>query len=173
VWDPEDPEKLLSQTTITDYADDSDDEYIDEANFDFARLDSKVEVKLGNYHPDYEYLVVVPGLNLKGMCQTPGCKANGQKTWVRLGFGTFDIGKAKHNSLCPCCQKKVNPKTILTLGYRNTHIEFEGAREKGDDYEDYKWKDDETKGLFRYFVDFDERKCKWEYLQVTTKPLEK
>ena len=77
-------------------------------------------------------MVVVPGLSLKGKCQNPQCIANGKRTWIRLGYGTFDIGKAKHKSFCPCCKQKVNAKTILTLGYRNAEIVMEGVKLKGD-----------------------------------------
>jgi len=38
---------------------------------------NKITVKPGDYDPKYEHRVVVPGLSLKGVCNSPNCRVQG------------------------------------------------------------------------------------------------
>jgi len=85
-------------------------------------------VTLGKYDPKKEYLTVYPGVNLKGMCSNSKCIAFNKPTWIKCGFGTFNIGKIRSKSLCPCCKERINSKTIMTFGFTRAEISVEGLK---------------------------------------------
>lgn len=85
-------------------------------------MENKTTVTLGKYDPRIHYLAVYPGVNLKGKCSNNKCIAFNKTTWVKFGFGNFNIGKIRSKSFCPCCKQKIDPKTIITFGFTRAEI---------------------------------------------------
>jgi hypothetical protein len=72
---------------------------------------------------------VAPGLNLKGQCSNQNCNAyRDKKSWIRKGFGTFEIGKEKSFNLCNGCNKKISGMTVTTMGFYKCHLVVEGIK---------------------------------------------
>lgn len=56
------------------------------------------------------------GLNLNGICPNNNCQGkNG--SWFCLGYGVFNIGKAKTKGTCRQCGSKIKAMTIVTVGF--------------------------------------------------------
>jgi hypothetical protein len=85
-------------------------------------MENQQTVTLGKYDPKKHYLTVYPGVNLKGRCTNSKCVAFNKTTWIKCGFGILSIGKLKSKSFCPCCNEKINSKTIVTFGFTRAEI---------------------------------------------------
>ena len=103
-------------------------------------MQNKKTVTLGKYDPEYKHLTVTAGVNFKGKCTNNNCKANYQSdlSWVRKGFGEFDMHLARFSNRCQSCDQPINPKSIKTLGITRAKMTITGKVEKNDDYEDYR-----------------------------------
>jgi hypothetical protein len=76
---------------------------------------------------------VVPGLNLKGRCSNQNCNAfKHQVSWIRKGFGTFEIGRDKCRNVCASCKQKISPLTVKSLGFYKCRVEIVGMKEEND-----------------------------------------
>lgn len=78
--------------------------------------------------------MVAPGLNLKGMCDNEKCPAfTSKKTWIRKGFGNFDINKERFGNFCAACKSAIKAKSIKSLGYTRCTISVKGMKYEGED----------------------------------------
>ena len=59
-------------------------------SFTFNRMENKV---IRQFKRSPGYRIVDKGLNLEAMCTNKKCDACDKKTWVRKGFGKFNLGK--------------------------------------------------------------------------------
>lgn len=50
-----------------------------------------------------------PGLCVEGVCDTPGCPANGAMVIYNAGFGHFDLTADAAECKCPMCQQPFEP----------------------------------------------------------------
>ena len=120
----------LSSTNSSPKPPEDPDDYEDENDFNFSDLKNKKTVKLGKYDPEYKHLTVSAGLNLKGKCSNKNCKANtqSQRSWIRKGFGVFDLGEARFYNKCQACNSPINGKTITSLGFTKAKVRIKGIR---------------------------------------------
>ena len=113
-------------------------------------------------------MVTKPGLNLKGMCWNLKCCAYQKKTWIKKGFGDFNIMQEILNCKCPDCEKNVPPEAIKALAFFKTKAKVEGemSENKTKVTLDKEIKDTNGKGTF--LKEFDENLDKWNSLQRKT-----
>jgi len=76
----------------------------DDQSFKFNDFSTKVEHNLGKYNENVKYLVVYPGVNIKGTCKNKNCKGYLKNVWVKKGYGIMNVGQIKTGNICPCCQ---------------------------------------------------------------------
>jgi hypothetical protein len=51
--------------------------------------------------PEKKYLVVYPGLHIKGTCENTKCVLFHRDVWLRQGYGNFDLGIIRCKNKCP------------------------------------------------------------------------
>jgi hypothetical protein len=54
---------------------------------------NRIDLPLGRSNGKDLHLVINDGLNLKAICSNSACQGSRSRTWICLGFGTFDIAK--------------------------------------------------------------------------------
>lgn len=113
--------------------DSDDEECVDECDFPFADMEDRNvrEEELGAYDPDFEHLVIVPGLNIKSYCYNKSCTANkceSKESWVRKGYGKYDIGMERYRGKCHSCGKQMDPNHIKTIGFTMAKIKVVGMK---------------------------------------------
>lgn len=135
-------------------------------NFSFNSLDNKKQVQFVKKAPTY--CRVISGLNMHGECVNTRCEAVGKTVFIQKGMGAFNIAQLKHKSSCPACNDPIPFDKTNNLGFWNCQYEVEGYR--SDKSEETQKKEVAEKEFYTTFKPGED--CAWEYLQVTTTPLQ-
>jgi hypothetical protein len=54
---------------------------------------NRIDLPLGISNGSNLHLLIDNGLNLKAICSNSDCLGSKSRTWICLGYGTFDIAK--------------------------------------------------------------------------------
>lgn len=135
-------------------------------NFSFNSQDHKVQVQFTQTAP--AYCRVISGLNMQGECVNARCEAVGKTVFIQKGMGSFNIAQLKHKSNCPACNDVIPFDKLNNFGFWNCKYETEGFR--SDKSEEVKKQEVAEKESYTTFKPGDD--CAWEFLQVTTTPLQ-
>jgi hypothetical protein len=117
-----------------------------------------------------KHRTIIPGLNLRGICDNKTCKALNQVVWIQKGMGTFDIPVEVYTSNCPSCNQTANK--IDNLGFFNCLYSISGFQTQP---EKKKVEKNDIVADDKDFTTFDQTKelAHWVKLTITTKPRKK
>ena len=113
-----------------------------------------------------KFRTVYAGVNFKGRCDNPECKAHKKRVWIPKGFGVFNMSKDRFKNKCPECEKVIDAKSIDNFGYRKAKIVVEGMRCDGEDNEEVNFEDEETRGKLRTFLESGDHLTEWGYMYI-------
>ncbi len=117
--------------------------------------------------PNYRY--VINGLNIKSICKTPSCKANGQVIYIEIGFvDEWNLFQNFNVIKCPICEKKAVPKNF---GFTRCKYIINFTKVENDEYIDDKVENEVTGDKFQLFDENESGKAEFMSLTFTVKRL--
>ena len=125
----------------------------------FSELTTKIYQTFTDSAPDWR--VVTAGLNLEAECKTSGCRAKGERVWVQLGKGTYNVAMEIFKTHCPMCHGKT--QTATNVRFTNCSYRIDGMKKNPDK----EVKDDGTVYAGQLLT-YKGGVSDWYYLNITT-----